>query len=299
MPTVSLTMIVRNEEANLPGCLASCAGLFDELVIVDTGSTDRTKEIAAAATDKHGRPARVFDFEWCDDFAAARNESLRRASGDWVFWIDADERLDELHRRNIGALLGMEDKMTWISRYTTEEVSIVTTPGGMFEPVREGPRVRLAPRNLAVWSGRIHESLHTREQIPTVQTPICVTHIGHIDSSRERGRNLRNVQIARKWIAELPGDPESRISLAASLAALAEYDEAIAVYKELLSLVTPNDANDVWARGTDLYARCALASGDVDTFGELVRKLESSGAPLAISYAKSLRDIATRALVAI
>jgi GT2 family glycosyltransferase len=96
---VSLTMIVRDEEANLPACLASVAGLFDELVVVDTGSTDRTAEVARSFG------ARVFDFVWVDDFAAARNAALARARGDYAFWLDADDRLEPEHRERLGALL--------------------------------------------------------------------------------------------------------------------------------------------------------------------------------------------------
>ena len=81
----SLTMIVRDEQHNLPNCLSSVAGLFDEIVVVDTGSTDRTREIAL----EFG--ARVFDFVWVDDFAAARNAALARATGDYAFWLDADD----------------------------------------------------------------------------------------------------------------------------------------------------------------------------------------------------------------
>lgn len=77
-------MIVKDEAEHLPRCLESCAGLFDEIVVVDTGSTDDTKEIAQSFG------AKVFDFEWCDDFAAARNESLRHATGEWMMWLDAD-----------------------------------------------------------------------------------------------------------------------------------------------------------------------------------------------------------------
>src|SRR5882757_3140262 len=85
---ISLTMIVRNEENNLPRCLESVRGLFDEIVVVDTGSTDRTAEIARSFG------ARVFDFVWVDDFAAARNAALARARGAYAFWLDADDRLD-------------------------------------------------------------------------------------------------------------------------------------------------------------------------------------------------------------
>src|SRR6185369_12826459 len=85
MPSrVSLCMIVKNEEANLPPCLSSAADLVDEIIIADTGSTDRTREIAASFG------ARVVEFPWVDSFAAARNESVRHATGDWIFWLDAD-----------------------------------------------------------------------------------------------------------------------------------------------------------------------------------------------------------------
>ena len=82
---VSLTMIVRDEQENLPTCLESVRGLFDEIVVLDTGSKDRTIEIARSAG------ARVFDFVWVDDFAAARNAALARATGDFAFWLDADD----------------------------------------------------------------------------------------------------------------------------------------------------------------------------------------------------------------
>ena len=71
MATISLCMIVKNEEGTLARCLASAAGAVDEIVVVDTGSTDRTKEIAARFTD------RIYDFQWIDDFSAARNASSR------------------------------------------------------------------------------------------------------------------------------------------------------------------------------------------------------------------------------
>ncbi len=99
MPTLSLCMIVKNEEAFLEQCLLSVQGLVDEIVIVDTGSTDRTKEIALKYT------AKVYDFQWCDDFAAARNESLKYATGDWILVLDADESLAKMDLNNIQSLI--------------------------------------------------------------------------------------------------------------------------------------------------------------------------------------------------
>ncbi len=91
--TLSIGMIVKNEEKHLENCLSALKKLMDnvscELIIVDTGSTDRTKEIALKYTDK------VYDFEWINDFAAARNYGLEKAVGEWFMYVDADEYLDE------------------------------------------------------------------------------------------------------------------------------------------------------------------------------------------------------------
>ncbi|MGA1621752.1 MAG: glycosyltransferase [Synechocystis sp.] len=89
MPRLSLCMIVHNEAALLPACLASVAALVDEMVIADTGSTDNTVEIAMQAG------AKVIPIEWQEDFAAARNQALAQVTGDWVLVLDADETLNE------------------------------------------------------------------------------------------------------------------------------------------------------------------------------------------------------------
>lgn len=92
MPTISLCVIVKNEEAVLARCLDSIADLMDEIIIVDTGSTDSTKEIASRYTSK------IYDFKWTNDFSAARNFSFSKASMDYIYTADADEVLDESNR---------------------------------------------------------------------------------------------------------------------------------------------------------------------------------------------------------
>ena len=84
MITLSLCMIVKNEEDVLGRCLSCMDGIADEIVIVDTGSTDRTREIALQFTSK------VYDFPWRDDFAAARNFAFSKATMDYTLWLDAD-----------------------------------------------------------------------------------------------------------------------------------------------------------------------------------------------------------------
>ncbi|MCR5278734.1 MAG: glycosyltransferase family 2 protein [Lachnospiraceae bacterium] len=103
MVTISACMIVKNEAAILRRCLDSLKDLYDELVIVDTGSTDDTKAIASEYTDK------IYEFEWIDDFSAARNFATSKATCDYVYVPDADEVLDEENRRKFKLLKGILD----------------------------------------------------------------------------------------------------------------------------------------------------------------------------------------------
>ena len=87
--TISLCMIAKNEEKHLEECLNSVKELVDEVIIVDTGSTDKTKQIGKKFN------AKIYDFKWIDDFSAARNKSLKHATKDWILVLDADEVLDK------------------------------------------------------------------------------------------------------------------------------------------------------------------------------------------------------------
>src|SRR5690606_19791317 len=103
-PTLTLCMIARNEEAHLARCLQSVRDLVDEIVLVDTGSTDRTVAIAEAFD------ARVFHVAWQDDFSLARNASLEEARGDWILVLDADETIAQRDHDVIRRLLEQRDR---------------------------------------------------------------------------------------------------------------------------------------------------------------------------------------------
>lgn len=103
MISLSLCMIVRDEEEVLDRCLNCVKDLFDEIIIVDTGSTDKTKKIAKNYTDK------VYDFAWCDNFSKARNYSLSLATSDFVMWLDADDVINE---ENVNKLRELKQNLT-------------------------------------------------------------------------------------------------------------------------------------------------------------------------------------------
>ena len=144
-------MIVRDEEKNLPHCLESVRGMFDEIVVVDTGSTDRTKEIARAFG------AKVFDFAWVDNFAAARNEALSHATGDYAFWLDADDVVEPGELEKLRALLRRlraGDEAAYVVRCACDPGPDGT--GG--ETVVD--HVRLFPlRDDVRWTYRVHEQI--------------------------------------------------------------------------------------------------------------------------------------------
>ena len=95
MASVSLCMIVRNEEQVLGRCLSCVKDFADEIIIVDTGSTDKTKEIASLFTNQ------IYDFPWIDDFAAARNFAFLKGTGDYLFWLDADDVITEEEQKKL------------------------------------------------------------------------------------------------------------------------------------------------------------------------------------------------------
>lgn len=106
MPTLSLCMIVKDEERVLARCLDSVRKAVDEIIIVDTGSTDQTKAIARKYTEA------IYDFDWVDDFSAARNFSFSKATMDYLLWLDAD---DVITPENLCALLDLKQNFPRIS----------------------------------------------------------------------------------------------------------------------------------------------------------------------------------------
>jgi tetratricopeptide (TPR) repeat protein len=197
-------MIVRNEEENLGRCLASVRDLVDEVVVVDTGSTDGTRSLAASFG------ASVHDFAWVDDFAAARNEGLRHATGEWVFWLDADEWLEPADRERLRALfsgLGGENLAFVMTQRCLGQSDLAGGGGGADTPVEQ---VRLF-RNLPGlhWRHRVYEQIisSVREQGGGLRkTDVVIQHPGYQDPALHRAKVERNLRLARLEHDEHPQD---------------------------------------------------------------------------------------------
>lgn len=153
MITISMCMIVKNEEKVLARCLNSLKGLMDEMIIVDTGSTDRTKEIAGSFPG-----VRLYDFKWVDDFAAARNFAFSKAESDYIYSADADEELDAQNR----------EKFLQLKKVLLPEIEIVQMKYcnqlsyGTVYNYDEEYRPKLFKRKRSFrWEGAIHETVVT------------------------------------------------------------------------------------------------------------------------------------------
>lgn len=155
-------MITKNEEKYLPTCLDSVKDFVDEIIIVDTGSTDKTKDIAESAG------AKVFSFEWLDDFATAKNFAVSKATSDWVLVIDADELLDEEGKKRIKELINRETPFVGFQldqrSYLKEAKPKSRKNDSKFEPVEQYPFyishkiVRLFKNGLNIYfKNRVHE----------------------------------------------------------------------------------------------------------------------------------------------
>jgi glycosyltransferase involved in cell wall biosynthesis len=222
-PSVSACLIVKNEEKFLDGCLRSVVGHVDEIVVVDTGSSDRSRDIARS----HG--AVLLEFPWRDDFAAARNFGLEAATGDWILYIDADERLEVPAGARLTDGLG-PDVSAGRVRFTPQSGM---TPARELRIFRNDPRIR--------FHGAMHETivpsidaLSRSEGLRVVEVPAAIVHLGYDgDQTRKHIRNLPLLQRAVEADAE-------RLyywqHLARTLEALGRRDDAIAACRRGLEI---------------------------------------------------------------
>jgi glycosyltransferase involved in cell wall biosynthesis/Tfp pilus assembly protein PilF len=235
-PRVSLCMIVKDEEAALGACLASVADLVDEMIVVDTGSTDGTRHVA----EQEG--ARVVDFAWVDDFSAARNASIDRASGDWIFWLDADERLDGPNRETLRAVIaGLAQEN---AAYLMRQLSTTDDPHGSQVAVDQ---VRLFRRDPALrWEYRVHEQILLsirRAGHDLRRTEVVIRHFGYQSPGSSERKLRRNLALLQRQDAERPDEAITLYHLGLATQRLGRAPEALAVLRRSLELLPPTYSN--------------------------------------------------------
>ena len=198
-PRLSVCMIVKNEERFLGQCLTSVKDIADELIVIDTGSTDRTVEIARE------HEAQVGHFEWCNDFAAARNASIAPATGDWILFLDADEELSHKEKAELPHLLSQIE----VSLY---RLPLINSHQGE----RSKSYVPRLFRNLPgiIFVGCVHECVLTflekisePWQLKSVFCGLTINHYGYApEIIQERSKIQRNHDLLIKAIDQYPNE---------------------------------------------------------------------------------------------
>jgi len=254
---ISLCMIVKNEERFLEDALLSVAGVVDEICIVDTGSTDRTREIALAAG------ARVLDVTWGDDFSRARNAALAMARRRWIFVLDADERLDPGSRDAVAAIgrSRANGRGKWIAcRNLTDDCKgsgAMTNALVRIFPNHERIRYRNAVHEFVAFDG-------AETGLPADRTAIEIIHHGYLTAIvAERAKGERNLRLSRRAAERDPHDSYHQYNLGMASLLAGDRAGALAAFERMreLTRATP--------RGYRAHALVALADLLADERGDL------------------------------
>ncbi|MGD9243988.1 MAG: glycosyltransferase [Desulfobacterales bacterium] len=229
-PTISLCMIVKNEEKFLPKCLDSVKDYVDEIVIVDTGSTDGTVEIARKYTEK------VYFHPWESHFSKHRNQSIKYATKDWIFILDADEALLTECGKTVRESIQDE---------SIDSVYVVVRnafDGGVGEAVHNSIRI-FKNNGKILYKGRVHNRIVGTEASKIY--PITILHEGYnLPPEESRKKFVRTTALLKKEIKENPQHPRAYHYLAASYLAEEMYEKAIDNAIKAIQLADEDNAKD-------------------------------------------------------
>jgi len=230
-PRISVCLIAKNEEQFLAQCLRSVHGLASQIIVLDTGSTDRTVEIAK----EFG--AEVYSFAWCDDFSAARNAALEHATGDWILILDADEELGPDQQENL-----------------TRELQAAAVLGyrlPIIDKGREGQGCSYVPRLFRnapglFFVGRIHEQAFSSIQVRCQQWglkhqlgKLVLLHHGYTSEvMASRNKVERNLRLLESAIKDLPDEPNLVMSLGLELVRSGKMEPGLERYREAFGLLS-------------------------------------------------------------
>ena len=252
MKKTGLVMIVRNEGRSLDKCLSLAKTLVDEIYITDTGSTDNTVEIAR----KHG--AHISEFQWCNDFSAARNYALEQSPCDWNLLLDADEYLISGTRKDLQRFVESGEHVGAIERRDSyREANGEISQSCVFT-------TRLIPKG-TFYTGRVHEQIVTT--LPIVPLPLVFDHDGYLQG----GKGERNLLILLDELHESPDDSYILYQIARTLWIEKKFAEADQYFERFYQLV-PESGTGYRATGVVSYIYNLL---ELKKYGEGMRLIEN------------------------
>ena len=243
--SLSVSMIVKNEEQHIAKCLMSVRPIADEMIVVDTGSTDRTGDIARALG------AKVFEFPWTGDFSEARNYSLTKSSGNWILSLDADEIISprdysalralvekskpaayKIVTRNYSNEVGAQGFTSNVGDYAVEEAGLGWFPSA---------KARLFPNDQRIrFENPVHEFVEgsvSRAGLPLKECGIPVHHYGRLNVEKLRAKGEAYYQLGKKKLAEKGSlDPKALFELGVQAGELKKYDEAAELFEKLVAI---------------------------------------------------------------
>ncbi|ABO49916.1 glycosyl transferase, family 2 [Desulforamulus reducens MI-1] len=228
---ISLCMIVKNEERNLARCLNSAKDCVDEIIIVDTGSVDNTVNIAKKFD------AKIYTYQWDEDFAAARNFSLSKAAGDWILYLDADEELEANCCQRLRALSNLP-------QYEAYYFQIINLTDGN-DPLKHLNIRMFKNKPEYRFEGKLHEqiissiSAASPNQPPVVNSGITILHYGYLASEFiAKDKAQRNYRINKALVDKEPNNPFYLYTLGGSCVNLNDLEGATNYYLKALKNVS-------------------------------------------------------------
>ena len=216
MLPISVCIIGKNEEKYLDDCLQHLSAFDWEIVFVDTGSTDKTREIALKYTDN------VYDFEWIKDFSAARNFAASKATRDWILAVDCDEYVEPFDvKALINNLKAYPDSSAFIDVCNLSDNLVDFTRSELY---------RLYPKKLFHWKNAIHEQLIRIDGKPATSfhSGITAMHYGYVDINNNlKEKNERNLELLLDIIEKEPDNPYHYFQAGISYMNLKDYENAV------------------------------------------------------------------------